>query len=107
MSEEIEHLDVGGGKQHPVLNKIMVASAGVAVGALMVSVGPDQQVGRAAQPPVRSAHRHTMVLRATCTESRCHPWTVDEEQEPTLVTNITPGPNAAVVMHYLTHEGCP
>lgn len=52
MSEQTEHLDVGGGTDHPVLNKVMVASTGVAVGALMVSVGPGLLMGRATQPPV-------------------------------------------------------
>jgi hypothetical protein len=107
MSEEMELLDVGGGTHHPVLNKIMMASTGVAIGALMVSVGPGLLMGTAAQSPVPSAHRHTIVFTATCTESRCHPWTVKEGQEPILVTHISPGPNAAVVAHYLTHDGCP
>jgi hypothetical protein len=107
MSEEIEHLDVGGSTHHPVLHKIMIASTGVAVGALIVSVGPGLLVGTATPSPGPRPHGHMVVLRATCTESRCHPWTVEEGQLPILVTHISPGPNDAVAMHYLTHESCP
>ena len=107
MSEETEHLDVGGSTHHPVLNKITIASTGVVVGALMVSVGPGLLMGTATQSAPLRAHDHEVVFTATCTESRCHSWTVEEGQLPTLVTHISPGPNAAVVMHYLTHTGCP
>jgi hypothetical protein len=106
MSDDIEHLDWGG-PHHPVLNKLMIGSVGVAVGALVVAVGPGLQTGSAAHAHAHAKHPSTMVFTATCTMTRCHPWIVREGSLPPLVTRITPGPNASAVSYDLTHEGSP
>jgi hypothetical protein len=106
MSDDIEELDWGG-PPHPVLNKLMIGSAGVAVGALVVAVGPGLVTSSAAHPHAQAKHPDSMVFSATCTVSGCRPWIVREGSLPTLVTRITPGPNAAAVCYGLTHEGCP
>jgi hypothetical protein len=107
MTDEFEHLDLGRGTHHPLLDKAMFGSAGVALGALMVAVGPGLLVSSAADPPAQGEHHHIVVFRAICTEGGCHRWRVREMPGPTLVTRLSPGANAAVAEHYLTHEGCP
>ena len=106
MSDDIEHLDWGG-PHHRVLSKLVIGSAGVAVGALVVAVGPGLLTGSAAHPHTQTKHADTLVFSATCTMSRCHPWIVRERPWPSLVTRITPAPNAAAASYDLTHEGCP
>jgi hypothetical protein len=105
--DDFEVLDVGGGTPRPVLGRILVASTGAAVGALVVTVGPGLLTGSGMPAPARGEHAHTVVFRAVCSEYRCGPWTVRERPGQTLVTRISPGPNAAVVMHYLTHQDLP
>jgi len=112
MSDDIEHLDWGGSRgPHPVLNRLLIGATGVAVGALVVAVGPGLLTGSAAQPHPQT--KHSGPLMATRTMTKCHPW-IATQQSWRCPPHVISDTNAAVadrnIWEYsyhptLTHHG--